>query len=136
MTKKKLSVVFCIVLSVVGAGLIALGIVEGAGLTGNDRLFSHMILTIPGILGIGSGLFCLTRKSHRSAGGFVVTGFLYTALGGFLIECIAFQFIYFGLNRPQPKLTIPAVACSLCAAFFYMLFHIAFCILYGKAKKQ
>lgn len=134
MNKKQLSYLFCGILSGIGVFLVILGITQAMKLTDDDRLFSHMLLTIPGFLGIGSGLLCLTRKIHRSAVKFVFTNFFYTLLGGFLIECFVFQFLHFGLQRPQPKLTIPAAGTCLAYGLVYMIFHIVFCILYGKKK--
>ncbi len=135
MSKKQLSYLFCGILSGVGVFLLILGITQSSQMIAeDDRLFSHMFLTIPGVLAIGSGLLCLTRKNHRSAAGFVITNFFYTLLGGFLIECFVFQFLHFGLSRPQPRLTIPAGLTCLCYGFLFMIFHIVFCVIYGRKK--
>lgn len=135
MTKRSLSILFCGILSAIGVLLIILGITSANGTTGTDLMSTHMLLTVPGILGIGSGLLCLTRKHHRSGVGFVLLNLLYTLLGGFLIECIYFQFIHFGTVAPQPRLAIPAIGIVIVYAVFYMIFHIIFNSLYGKCKK-
>ena len=135
MSKRSLSILFCASLSVIGVLLIILGITSASGVEDSELMSTHMLLTVPGILGIGSGLLCLTRNHHRSGAGFVLLNLLYTVLGGFLIECIYFQFIHFGTAAPQPRLAIPAIGISAVFGILYMIFHIIFNSLYNKCKK-
>ena len=59
---------FCSILVIFGILLTVLGFSEAHKVLDEDELVvsTHMLLTVPGILGIGSGLLCLTRKSYRS----------------------------------------------------------------------
>lgn len=133
MNKKILPVLFCGILCALGILLLLFGLSEAARVEGDDVVpTTHMLLTIPGILGILSGVLCFTRKAHRTGTRFVLLSLLYTVLSGFLIECIYFQFIYFGIHRPQPKLAIVALAASLVSSLFYMIFHIVFSCLYSR----
>ncbi|MBO4398653.1 MAG: hypothetical protein J5795_00840 [Lachnospiraceae bacterium] len=134
MNRKKVTILFCCILSALGLFLLFVGFSEARRAVESDLMYTHMILTIPGFLAIGSGLLCFTRKNHRSAAGFVIANFFYTLLGGFLIECIYFQFIYLGLKNPQPRLTIPVALTCLVYSVVFMILQIIFCIVYGRKK--
>jgi hypothetical protein len=54
--------------------------------------------------------------------------------GTFLAECFYFQFIHFGTNRPQPRLTIPAAGTSLAYALLFLIIYTVFCLIYKKRK--
>ncbi len=136
MSKRILSFLFCGLLSALGVLLILLGILDSGQANAEEMPYAtHMLLTIPGILSIGAGLLCLTRKIHRSGKGFVLLNFLYILLGGFLIECIYFQFIHFGTANAQPRMAIPAFGISAVFAVLFMIFHIIFTVVYDKLKK-
>ncbi|MBO4697594.1 MAG: hypothetical protein J5643_10025 [Lachnospiraceae bacterium] len=135
MSKRAVSFLFCGILSALGAFFIFLGISNASGAVDNDLLFAHMLLTIPGILGIGSGLLCLLRKHYRSGAAFVILNFIYTLLAGFLIECLYFQFIHFGPQQPQPRLAIPALGITAVFCVVYMIFHIICTCVYSRCKK-
>lgn len=136
MSKRLLSFLFCGILSALGILMIVYGILDANRPNVEDYLFtSHMLLTVPGILAIGSGLLCLTRKIHRSGKGFVLLNFVYTVLGGFLIECVYFQFIHFGTSNAQPRMAIPAIGISVAYGVLFLIFHVIFAVIYGKLKK-
>ena len=117
MNKKILPVLFCGILCALGILLLLFGLSEAARVEGDDVVpTTHMLLTIPGILGILSGFLCFTRKAHRTGTRFVLLSLLYTALGGFLIECIYFQFIYFGVHRPCSTVVESPYNCSCLSA--------------------
>lgn len=127
---------FCSILVIFGILLTVLGFSEAHKVLDEDELVvsTHMLLTVPGILGIGSGLLCLTRKSYRSGVRFVLINFLYSLLGGFLMECIYFQFIHYGLKQGQPKLAFVAVGAAFAYSLIYMVIHIIYTLIYQKLK--
>lgn len=127
---------FCSILVIFGILLTVLGFSEAHKVLDEDELVvsTHMLLTVPGILGIGSGLLCLTRKSYRSGVRFVLINFLYSLLGGFLMECIYFQFIHYGLKQGQPKLAFVAVGAAFTYSLIYMVIHIIYTLIYQKLK--
>lgn len=136
MQKKTLSLLFCGILSAIGVLLLITGITEALkSQEDNDRLFAHMLLTIPGLLAFGSGLLCFSRKHHRSGAGFVFANFLYTVLCGFLVECVYYQFIHFGLRNGQPRLALVAAGVSAICGGVFLLFHTLYAFLYGKCKE-
>ena len=134
MNKKTLSIVFCTLLAAFGALLIVLGFQQAALATGDDVPFTHMILTLPGLASICAGLGCLLRKKSHSAVRYCCSAFFFLFFGMFLAECFYFQFIHFGLDRPQPKLTIPAAGTALVYALLFLIFYIIFCLIYRKKK--
>ncbi len=140
--------VFCAILCAIGILLLAVGFSEAsrvaADYTGpdaeadgiaDDVMFTHLFLTVPGFLAIGSGFLCFTRKNHRSAAKFVFSSFFITLLGGFLIECFYYQFIHFGMRNPQAKFIVPVALTCLVYCIFFMIFHIIFAVVYGRKKK-
>ena len=134
MNKKALSILFCAVFAVFGVLLMVLGFKEAAVAEGDDIPFTHMILTIPGIASVFAGFGCLLRKKSRSAVRFCSSAFFFLFFGTFLVECIYFQFIHFGTDRPQPKLTIPAAGTSFVYALLFLILYIVFCVIYKKRK--
>lgn len=136
MTKKTLSIIFCSILVAFGALFLYLGFSEAHRVSSEDELVvsTHMLLTVPGLMGIGSGLLCLTRKSYRSGAKFVFVNLLYTLLGGFLLECIYFQFIHYGISQGQPKLALVAAGASVAYSIFYMILHIIYTLIYKRMK--
>lgn len=127
----------CSILVIFGALLMYLGFTEAHRVSEEDELVvsTHMLLTVPGLMGIGSGLLCLTRKSYRSGAKFVFINLVYTLLGGFLMECIYFQFIHYGFKQGQPKLAIVAAGATLAYSILYMIVHIIYTLIYRKMKE-
>ena len=134
MSKKTLSIVFCAVFAAFGVLLLVLGFKEAAVAEGDDVPFTHMILTIPGIASVCAGFGCFLRKKSRSAVRFCFSAFFFLFFGTFLAECFYFQFIHFGTNRPQPRLTIPAAGTSLAYALLFLILYTVFCLIYKKRK--
>jgi len=93
-----------------GLLLIVLGFQEASVDTTvpvDEAVFDHMMLTVPGILLIlDSGIFGLRNRLFRSSPGFLFGNAGLFFLLGLILEIVYFQFFYFGLSRPQPKLIV------------------------------
>lgn len=105
-------IVYAVLTVVLGVLLIVLGVKESAVDTSvpeNEAVFDHMMLTVPGIVMIlCAPLFVLREKLFQSSARFLFAMAGLVLLAGIILEIVYFQFIYFGLRRPQYKLIFGA----------------------------
>ncbi len=114
MNKKKICcVIFAVLTLLVGLVLIALAVrFRGEAPTqaafDDNYLFANMSMLIPGITVVLYSIWIFIRGTMKSTAQFLLLGFFLFLGIGFLMECVYFQFIYFGIHQPQYKLMIPA----------------------------
>ena len=112
-TKKITRIVFTVLTILLGILLIVRGFKEAAVDTSvpqDENAFDHMLLTIPGIvILLDSAVYFFRDRLFRSPAKFIFGNAGMVFLTGVILEIVYFQFIYYGLSRPQYKLTIPAV---------------------------
>ena len=100
--------VFAVLSIIFGIVLIVLGCKEAAvdtSVPADEKVFDNMMLTVPGIvLILDSLVFAFRDKLFRSSAGFLIGNFAIVLLGGIIMEIVYFQFLYYGLSRPQYKL--------------------------------
>ncbi|MBO4789279.1 MAG: hypothetical protein J5531_10305 [Lachnospiraceae bacterium] len=105
-------IVYAALTVALGVILITLGVKEAGVDTSvpeNEAVFDHMMLTVPGIVMIlCAPLFVLREKLFRSTARFLFGIAGLVLLAGIILEIVYFQFIYFGLRRPQYKLVFGA----------------------------
>ena len=108
-----IDIAFAAVSAVFGILLIIYGI-QSAGVDTSvpvdEDCIDTMWLTIPGILLLlDSVVYILRTRMFHSSAAFIFGNFLLFVLVAFITEVVYFQFIYYGLGKPQYKLMIPAI---------------------------
>ena len=111
MKERTINIVFAILSAACGVALLLYGIKEAGVDTDvavDENVIDTMALIIPGILLIADSAMYLLRSRFRTDLRFLFGNLGIVALVGFIAEIVYFQFIYFGLRRPQYKLIFGA----------------------------
>ena len=139
MKDRTIKIVFAVLSAALGITLILFGINEAGVDTDvavDEKVLDHMMLTIPGILFLVDSAIYLLRDRFRSSAKFIIDNLLLFVFVGFLAEVVYFQLIYYGISRPQLKMTIPALLILLAYAIVVLVFTGLFTVVRNAARSK
>lgn len=139
MKDRTIKIVFAVLSAALGITLILFGINEAGVDTDvavDEKVLDHMMLTIPGILFLVDSAIYLLRDRFRSSAKFIIDNLLLFVFVGFLAEVVYFQLIYYGISRPQLKMTIPALLILLAYAIVVLVFTGLFTVVRNAARNK
>ena len=139
MKDRTIKIVFAVLSAALGITLILFGINEAGVDTDvavDEKGLDHMLLTIPGILFLVDSAIYLLRDRFRSSAKFIIDNLLLFVVVGFLAEVVYFQLIYYGISRPQLKMTIPALLILLAYAIVVLVFTGLFTVVRNAARNK
>ena len=118
-------IVYAVLTVALGVLLIVLGAKESAVDTSvpeNEAVFDHMMLTVPGIVMIlCAPLFVLREKLFQSSARFLFAMAGLVLLAGIILEIVYFQFIHYGIHKPQLMMVVPAILIILVFCIFILV---------------
>lgn len=129
MKERTINIVFAVMTALFGIFLFVFGLKEAAvdtDVATDERCLDNMWLTIPGILLFADAAMYLLRSKFTSDKKFVLSNVGLVMLIGFLMECVYFQFIHYGISKPQSKMAIPAFLIVLVFAFFVLVLNLLY----------
>ena len=139
MKDRTIKIVFAVLSAALGITLILFGINEAGVDTDvavDETVLDHMMLTIPGLLVLVDSAIYLLRDRFRSSAKFIIDNLLLFVFVGFLAEVVYFQLIYYGISRPQLKMTIPALLILLAYAIVVLVFTGLFTVVRNAARNK
>ena len=112
MKERTINIVFAILSATFGIALIVFGIHEAGidtDVPTDENVIDTMMFTVPGIILLAdSVIYVIRNRLFRTDRSFLLGNLAIVFLVGFLAECVYFQFIHYGINRPQLKMVVPA----------------------------
>ena len=112
MKDRIINIVFAAMSVVFGIVLILVGVHElgvDTDVAADEDVIDTMIFIVPGILLIADAAVYMLRSRFRSNATFILGNIGLVSLAGFLMGCIYFQFIHYGISRPQLMMMVPAI---------------------------
>lgn len=137
MKDRTIKIVFAVLSAALGITLILFGIKEAGvdtDVATDEKVLDHMMITIPGILFLVDSVIYPVRDRFRTSAKFIIDNLLLFVFVGFLVEVVYFQIIYYGISRPQLKLTIPALLILLAYAIVVLVFTGLFTVVRNAAR--
>ncbi|MBR6020594.1 MAG: hypothetical protein IK055_10305 [Lachnospiraceae bacterium] len=139
MKDRTIKIVFAVLSAALGITLILFGIKEAGvdtDVATDEKVLDHMMITIPGILFLVDSVIYPVRDRFRTSAKFIIDNLLLFVFVGFLVEVVYFQIIYYGISRPQLKLTIPALLILLAYAIVVLVFTGLFTVVRNAARSK
>ena len=125
MKNRTINIVFAILSAVFGIVLIVFGIHEAGvdtDVANDENVIDTMMFIVPGIILLAdSAVYVFRDRLFRTDRSFLLGNLAIVILTGFLAECIYFQFIHYGIHRPQLKMVVPAILISLVFGLFVLI---------------
>ncbi|MBP5354693.1 MAG: hypothetical protein J6Y67_06115 [Lachnospiraceae bacterium] len=124
MKERTINIVFAILSAACGVALFVFGLKEAAVDTDvavDENVIDTMAITIPGLLLIADSVMYLLRPKFRTDLRFLFGNLGIVALVGFIAEVVYFQFIHYGIHRPQVKMLVPAILIILAYGVFILV---------------
>ena len=124
MKTRTIDIVFAVLSAAFGIFLILFGIHE-AGIdtdVADENVIDNMMFTVPGIILLAdSAVYVFRNRLFRTDRGFLLGNLGIIVLVCFFAECVYFQFIHYGISRPQLMMTVPAILISIVFALFVLI---------------
>lgn len=124
MKERTINIVFAILSAACGVALLLYGIKEAGVDTDvavDENVIDTMALIIPGILLIADSAMYLLRSRFRTDFRFLFGNLGIVALVGFIAEIVYFQFIHYGIHKPQLMMVVPAILIILVFCIFILV---------------
>jgi len=125
MKERTIDIVFAVLSAVFGIFLIFFGLHEAGidtDVSMDENVIDNMMFTVPGIILLAdSAVYVFRKRLFRTDKGFLLGNLAIVILVGFIAECVYFQFIHYGISRPQLMMMVPAILITLVFALFVLI---------------